>query len=66
MRMLLLKQDQLCQLEAELDDIDRSEDKALFLGNSRRDRNSKRQDVIKRLDEAFAAYGNPFLSLFVG
>lgn len=57
MRMLLLKQDQICKLEEELNNIDRLEEKEMFLGCHRKDKNAKREEVLKSLDAAFLLYG---------
>ncbi|KAI9714260.1 MAG: hypothetical protein M1820_000219 [Bogoriella megaspora] len=58
MRLLLLKQDRVTQLEQELIEVDNNEEKELFLGNSRRDVNQKRKDVLDKLDKAFSDYDN--------
>ncbi|MDI1492829.1 MAG: hypothetical protein OHK93_004612 [Ramalina farinacea] len=55
-RLLLSKQDKLSMLERELDDIDIAETRELFLGNQRRDRNQKRQDIIERINVALSDY----------
>lgn len=57
MRMILLKQDQISRLEEELNEVDQAEAVELYLGSCRRDQNHKREDVLRRLDEAFSAYG---------
>ena len=63
MRMLLLKQDKVVQLEQQLNKIDVDEKLTLFLGNNRRDRNKARNKVLKDLDYALAAYGMKLASL---
>lgn len=57
MRMLLLKQDLVARLEEDLDRIDDEEEKPLFLGNCRRDRNGNRKKALAELDEALRDYG---------
>jgi hypothetical protein len=57
MRMLLLKQDAVVQLEEKLKKIDSKETTALFLGNCRRDKNAERKKVLEELDDALEAYG---------
>jgi hypothetical protein len=57
MRMLLLKQDAVVQLEEKLKKIDSEETTALFLGNCRRDQNAERKKVLEELDDALEAYG---------
>lgn len=57
MRLALLKQDNICQLEEELKQIDESEKSQLFLGNCRRDKNQSRKEVLEKLDLALRDYG---------
>jgi hypothetical protein len=57
MRMLLLKQDNISNLEEELNEIDQTEEVELFLGSYRRDKNPRRKDIITQLDQAFSDYG---------
>ena len=57
MRLLLLSQDKITQLEEELDQIDSDESSSLFLGCSRLDKNTKRQAVLAKLQEALSVYG---------
>lgn len=59
-RLLLLKQDEICFLESQLDRIDQDETRELFLGNSRRDRNTKREEILMKLDVALSSYGVSF------
>jgi hypothetical protein len=54
-RLLLYKQD-------ELDLIDRQENRVIFLGNRRRDRNDERIQVMKKIDQELAEYGMLTLS----
>ena len=56
-RLLLLKQDEVCVLESQLDRLDREETRELFLGNSRRDQNLKRKEILTKLDVALSSYG---------
>lgn len=57
MRLLLLTQDRISQLEHELDNLDNNEQRPLFLGSSRRDKNVERQATILELREALKSYG---------
>ncbi len=57
MRLLLLKQDEVSILEESLDKLDRSEDRELFLGCSRRDGNAARQRTLRELKKSLAEYG---------
>lgn len=52
-------------LERELDDIDIAETRELFLGNQRRDRNQKRQDIIERINVALSDYGEALLRILL-
>ena len=56
-RLLLLKQDEVAELELKLDEIDRTEPRPIFLGSRRRDANAERKQVLARLDAALADYG---------
>ena len=55
--LLLLKQDRISTLERRLERIDRDEPCSLSLGNSRRDGNTDRKDVLSEIDAALADYG---------
>ncbi|KAL8662736.1 MAG: hypothetical protein Q9202_004428 [Teloschistes flavicans] len=55
-RLLLIKQDELSLLERQLDEIDAQEDKELFLGNRRRDKNPERKEILSKLEENLASY----------
>lgn len=56
-RLLLLKQDEVSLLESQLDQIDHEEERDLFVGNSRRDKNPKRKETLGKLDTALSNYG---------
>ncbi|KAM5354761.1 hypothetical protein ACJ41O_001408 [Fusarium nematophilum] len=55
-RLLLQKQDKLSMLETELEQIDADETAPLFLGSSRDDMNGRRQEVMRKIDNAMADY----------
>ena len=57
MRLLLIKQDEISILEKQLDRTDVKESKELFLGNCRRDGNSERKQIVRRLETCLAEYG---------
>lgn len=57
MRLLLIKQDQISQLEKKLHDIDANEEAELYLGSCRLDANSQRAEVLQQLEAAFSVYG---------
>ncbi|KAI1429092.1 hypothetical protein F5Y12DRAFT_710645 [Xylaria sp. FL1777] len=57
-RLLLLKQDRVCRLEGQLEEIDAGERAPLFLGSSREDLNADRRDVLAELDTALTDYDN--------
>ena len=59
MRLLLLKQDRLSQLEKRLEKVDREEVALLSLGSSRDDNNPERISVLAEIDAALADYGTP-------
>jgi len=56
LRLLLLKQDEICELEDELDGIDAREECELFLGCERRDINPLRKKILEKLRIALAEY----------
>lgn len=56
-RLLVLKQDELSRLESQLDQVDNEEERDLFLGNSRRDQNPERREILAKLDVALSSYG---------
>lgn len=57
MRIILTKQDELALLENCLDKIDQEEQRALFLGNLRRDSNEQRKAILERISAALSKYG---------
>ena len=57
MRMLLLKQDRISELERRLNDVDKEEQAELFLGNRRRDKNAERLEIWEKLKTALQVYG---------
>ena len=57
MRLILYKQDEISLLESELNAIDNAEDRPLFLGARRRDRNEGRKMKLQDLDAALIEYG---------
>lgn len=56
MRMLLLQQDKVTQLEDSLRRLDLNEND-LVIQCSRLDKNRKRQRILKKLETEIAAYG---------
>ena len=61
MRLILYKQDQITQLEAELHAIDNKEKKLIFLGARRKDQNQERAAKLQQLDTALIEYGTSHL-----
>lgn len=55
-RLLLIKQDGISVLESRLDQIDDQEERELFLGNRRRDRNLERKELLSALEQGLAVY----------
>ncbi|KAI4217626.1 MAG: hypothetical protein LQ351_000222 [Letrouitia transgressa] len=55
-RLLLLKQDELSLLESQLDQVDRDEERELFLGNARRDNNPERRAIFLKIQAALSDY----------
>ncbi len=60
-RLLLVKQFRISVLERRLEQIDQGEERPLFLGSLKRDRNPDRQSVLSELDTALADYGTLFI-----
>ncbi len=56
MRLLLLAQDRIVELEQELRRIDQAEKSPLFLASRREDKNSEREETISQLYRSFEAY----------
>jgi hypothetical protein len=56
-RLLLTKQDELSLLEEQLDEIDRTEVKKIYLGNMRQEGDGPRKHVLQRMDLALKDYG---------
>jgi hypothetical protein len=56
-RLLLLKQDRLSVLEEQLEHIDHSEDRPIFLGNAHRDVNPARQQILADMEVELREYG---------
>ncbi|KAF1997781.1 hypothetical protein P154DRAFT_440363, partial [Amniculicola lignicola CBS 123094] len=55
-RLLLLKQDRVVLLESRLEEIDRNEERPIFLASMRRDHNPERKAVLEELDTALCDY----------
>lgn len=62
-RCLLLTQDYLCELKAELDEIDEKERTQLFLSSRKHDNNTERQLVLEKLKKTLREYGQTNQSL---
>jgi hypothetical protein len=58
-RVLLVKQDELNVLEAQLDQLDREEARPFFLGTCRHDGNSNRTDLLNQIHSKLSDYGRP-------
>ncbi|KAF2244683.1 hypothetical protein BU26DRAFT_522480 [Trematosphaeria pertusa] len=56
LRLMLCKQDQLSVLEQQLQEIDRSESKPLYLGSLRRDQNPERKRILDEIDTLLSEY----------
>jgi hypothetical protein len=54
---MLCKQDQLCALEKQLNEVDNAEVKQLYLGSFRRDANPERKRLLNEIDAALCEYG---------
>lgn len=57
MRLVLAQQDKITLLEQELSEIDKSEDRELWLGSMRRDKNGRRTDVLGQMNQELKLYG---------
>lgn len=60
-RLLLLKQDRLSVLEEQLEHIDHSENRPIFLGNTRRDFNPARKQILADMEIELREYGMKWL-----
>lgn len=56
-RNVLLKQDRLADLEAQLSELDAQEDVRLYLSSRRKDGNQQRIHVLDQIDNALREYG---------
>lgn len=56
-RILLFKQDKVCTIENELEELDRKEKRFIFLGRFRGQNNIERVELLEKLDIALAEYG---------
>jgi hypothetical protein len=56
-RLLLRKQDQICALEKQLDETDKSESRPLYLSSLRLDANPERKRILDEIDLALCSYG---------
>jgi hypothetical protein len=56
-RSISLKQNELCALEAQLVEVDRSEPSPFFLGTCRGDRNPARAAILAQIDSKLGEYG---------
>jgi hypothetical protein len=57
---MLCKQDQLCALEQQLNEIDNTESRRLYLGSLRLDLNPERKRVLGDIGIALSEYGTSF------
>jgi hypothetical protein len=55
---VLLKQDRLADLEAQLNDLDVQEDVRLFLSSRRLNQNQERARLLEEIDNALHEYGS--------
>ena len=62
-RLLLIKQDHLSILEAQLQEVDRQEPRRLFLGNLRRDNNLERKRLMGEFETVLKDYGMIYISI---
>ena len=58
MRLLLVAQDRVAELEEQLISLDKSEASPLHLASVRREKNDERKAVIAELQKALESYGN--------
>ena len=64
MRMLLIQQDKLVQLEKRSDNLTPMKNQLLFLGSNRPDKSEGYNKVLKDLDDAIKAYGMEYRFLW--
>ncbi|KAH8892157.1 hypothetical protein GQ53DRAFT_781381 [Thozetella sp. PMI_491] len=55
-RLLLVKQDKICLMEQQLDELDRNESRRLFLGKIRRDTNITRASLLSEMNMHLQSY----------
>ena len=60
LRLILLKQDEIVDLEFSLDRIDAAEQRDLLLGCARKDNNAERRDVLSKMQKSLSDYGKIF------
>jgi hypothetical protein len=56
-RIILLHQDRLSEIEAQLSAVDTDEEVQLFLSSRRRDENDRRRDLLAEAEQELHAYG---------
>src|SRR2546421_7441505 len=56
-RIILLHQDRLSEIEAQLSAVDTNEEVQLFLSSRRRDENDRRRDLLAQAEQELHAYG---------
>jgi hypothetical protein len=56
-RVLLYKQDELRTLEEALEQIDKTEQREIFLGSRRLDTNKERAQVMSEIEQKLSSYG---------
>jgi hypothetical protein len=56
-RIILLHQDRLSEIEAQLSAVDTEEEVQLFLSSRRRDENDRRHDLLAEAEQELHAYG---------
>lgn len=63
LRLMLLKQDEISRLETSLDEIDRHEQRKLFLRSVRKDENNERQTILSKMQRSISEYGKIFTNI---
>lgn len=63
-RLLLLKQDRISALEEQLNCIDASEKKRIYLGKGRCDKNTARIGILTELEDRISDYGTSIAIAF--